>query len=472
MMFGSARRKGIGALTAAAMLLSTAAPLAADTLAGALTAAYNHSGLIEKNRATLRAADEDVAAAMAQLRPVIGWASNVRRSFGTRRTLPTAAAVDFGTTEASISLSAELVLYAGGRNKLAIDAAKESVLATRASLVSVEQQVLFRAVSAFMEVRRAQETVALRKNNVRVIRQEVRAAKDRFEVGEITRTDVSFAEARLSAAHSQLAGAEGQLVSAFEEYRAAVGHKPKSLTQPRSLPRLPRSVEVAKKQAVREHPDMLRTQHAVTASEIGVMIAQAATKPTVSLRSSLTGTDTFGNNSFSRAGVIELGASGPIYNGGALASAVRKAKAQRDSSRSDLHIISHDLRKNVGDAYVRLEVARASRAAFESQVRAATVAFRGVREEAKLGARTTLDVLDAEQELLDARASLISAQVDESIAAYAVLVSVGKLTAKDLQLKVPHFDPASYYNLVRKAPAAKSKQGKELDRVLRALGKN
>ncbi|MCT4556501.1 MAG: TolC family outer membrane protein [Pelagimonas sp.] len=461
------------AATASVIALSSAflaAQAAAESLADALTAAYNHSGLIDQNRATLRAADEDVAGAMAALRPVLRWSGNIRRSFGSsgaNKSLSVGNASDTVT----LGLTAEWVVYAGGRNALAVQSAKEAVLATRAGLVSIEQQVLLSAVSAFMEVRRALETVALRQNNVRVIRQEVRAAKDRFEVGEITRTDVALAEARLSAARSQLAGAQGALVSAQEAYARFVGHRPGKLTTPRSLPRLPNSVKQAKATSVRTHPDMLRVQHSVAAAELAVEIARGATKPSVSLRSTYGATENFNNRSFSRAGTVELNAGGPIYSGGALASAIRKAQAQRDSARAELHVLRHTLREGVGNAYVSLEVARASRAAFESQVRAATVAFRGVREEAKLGARTTLDVLDAEQELLDARASLISAQVDETLAAYRVLASIGQLTAENLHLNVPHFDPSEYYNLVKTAPAAVSKQGKDLDRVLRALGK-
>lgn len=470
----------------AAFLMTTAAPVWAETLAEALTSAYLNSGLLDQNRATLRAADEDVAQAMASLRPVLSWQGSVERSWGTGGSVQRVGAIPalgipgqemlvVGKTvdkTASLRLILEQVLYAGNRNRLGVDAAKEAVLATRSGLISIEQQVLFRAVSAFMEMRRAYESVALRENNVRVIRQEVRAARDRFEVGEITRTDVALAEARLSAAQSALAAAQGNLVAAQEEYIAVVGHKPGNLVSPRSLPTLPGDVDTAKARAVRQHPEMHRAQHQVAGAEIGVLIAEGAKQPTVSLSGSLNYSSDIGGRDFSRGGSIGVTAGGPIYSGGALASQVRQAKAQRDAARGNLHVIQRDVIQNVGNAYVQLRVARASRASFESQVRAATVAFRGVREEAKLGARTTLDVLDAEQELLDARNSLISSQVDEAVAAYAVLASMGLLTAEALQLDVPSFDPEAYYNMVKTAPAGVSRQGRELDRVLKALGKD
>ncbi|MGP6087910.1 TolC family outer membrane protein [Antarctobacter jejuensis] len=459
--------------------MSMMAPVSAETLGEALASAYLNSGLIEQNRATLRAADEGVAQALAELRPVVEWSANAQRTFGysgsysTNSRTGVTSFVKSGTSNdtANIELTASIVLYAGGRNRMGIDLAKESVLATRASLVAVEQQVLLRAVSAFMNIRRFAQTVSLRENNVRVISQELRAARDRFEVGEVTRTDVALAEARLAAARAALAAAQGDLILAGEEYLAAVGKKPRNLVNPRSMPKFPSSVAEAKKLALRQHPDLIAQQHTVTVREISILIAEGAKKPTVSLQGSYGLTETFNSEAFNRGGTIRLGAGGPIYAGGKLDSLVRQAIADRDAARGGLHRIYAEVEQNVGTAYGNLTVARANRASFEEQVRAATVAFQGVREEAKLGARTTLDVLDAEQELLDARASLVGAQVDESIASYQVLSALGLLTAESLHLDVPQFDPASYYNLVKTAPLQRSKQGAELDRVLRALGK-
>lgn len=479
-MISRIRRTCVRAAAGATLALSMSVPAWADTLAEALTSAYMHSGLLEQNRATLRAADEDVAIALADLRPVLSWAADIKRDFSFAGAYSTSAFTGVTTFNtggsithtASLSLIAEIVLYAGGRNRMGIDVAKEQVLATRASLVSVEQQVLFRAVAAFMNIRRFSETVSLRENNVRVIQQEVRAARDRFEVGEVTRTDVALAEARLAQARAAFAAAQGDLIVAGEEYLAAVGKKPRNLVNPRSLPSLPSGVADAKAQAVQRHPELIAQQHTVTALEIAILIAEAAKKPTVSLQGRYGVTDNLDNRAFNRGGSLTLGASGPIYSGGALDASVRKAVANRDSSRGRLHVVRHEIEQNVGNAYSNLRVARANRSSFEEQVRAATVAFRGVREEAKLGARTTLDVLDAEQELLDARASLISSQVDEAIASYQVLSALGLLTADALKLDVPQFDPSAYYNLVKSAPMKRSKQGAELDRVLRALGKD
>lgn len=452
--------------------LASATPAASETLADALVGAYNHSGLLEQNRAVLRAADEDVAVAISALRPVVTWSAGVARSYQrSRSAVPLSQIVSANATTASVEVSASLTIYDYGRNKMAVDVAKEAVLAARQALVSVEQQVLISAVSAFLEMRRAMETVALRENNVRLITQELRAANDRFDVGEVTRTDVALAEARLAAARSGLASAQGNLAIAVETYRAEVGRKPGALVQPGALPSIPGSVDKAKGLALKYHPDMLRAKIEVTIAELNVLRARAAMKPTVTLTGRLAANDDLTNRGFSTTGSVSLGASGTLYAGGRLSALLRQSMASRDAAIANLHVISHAIEQNVGNAYARLGVARASREASTRQVAASRVAFRGVREEATLGARTTLDVLDAEQELLDAQAQSISARVDEQVAVYTVLGTMGYLTAKRLKLGVQEFDPEGYYNMVHKAPTRNSKQGKELDRVLRALGK-
>ena len=457
--------------TAALLALAVPAAAAAETLAQALTAAYNHSGLLRQNRALLRAADEDVATAMAALRPIVSWSGDVVRTYYRTRTASSTNESIGAYTEASINLIAQITLYNGGQSKNSVEAAKETVLATRADLLSVEQQLLFRAASAFWEVKRSTQNVTLRQNNLRVIEEELRAARDRFELGETTRTDVSLAEARLAAARSELAAAVGQKSVDEEEYRAVIGHRPSNQVYPSGLPTMPGAVSEAERKAVLNHPSIIGLQHQIAASEIAILIAEGAKKPTVTLGGAYGVSDRFNSDVSESGGTVSLDLSGPIYSGGALSSAERQARANRDAVRSSLHDLTHDVRQAVANAYAQLNVARASREASESQVRASQLAFDGIREEATLGSRTTLDVLDAEQELLDARAALISAQVDESVAAYQVLFAVGDLTAAKLRLKVPHYDPSDYYNLVKNAPVSSSKQGQELDRVLRALGK-
>ncbi|WP_372675324.1 TolC family outer membrane protein [Aquicoccus sp.] len=468
------KRRFLTRLVAAAAF-ALAVPLvshAETTVIDSMAAAYRHNGLIEQNRALLRAADEDVAIAVSALRPILNWSADVTHSRG-RSFTPGAmtASRSSSDTEATIGLAAELLLYDFGRSKIGIDVQKESVLATRQALISAEQRVLLRAATAYLEVQRQNEFVQLRQNNVRVITEQLRAARDRFEVGEVTRTDVSLAEARLAGARAALSAAEGQLAQANEEFRAAVGRKPGSLSDLGRVPETAESVEAAKSVALRTHPEMLKVQHEVTAAELAILAAEAATKPRVRLTGRYGLTQSLDDNGFSNGGSVGVEIGGPIYQGGQLSALTRQAMAQRDQARAGLHVVRHDIALAVGNAWAGLRVARASRDASERQVRAAREAFRGVREEATLGARTTLDVLDAEQELLDAQTNRASAMVDEHVAAYNLLSAMGYLTVERLNLSVPRYDPTAYYNLVKDAPTNNSRQGRQLDKVLRSLGK-
>lgn len=477
-----------------AMAAAAAAPAGAETLADALILAYRNSNLLEQNRALLRAADEDVASAVAATRPAINFVlqtqyelSKLEQQQITQPRPVLYTTTNRSTLSASVSLTGEITLFDFGRNRAAIAAAKESVLATRQALVDVEQRVLLNAVQAYMNMIRATEIVALRQNNVRLITQELRAARDRFEVGEVTRTDVSLAEARLAAARAELAAAQGDLETARETYNVAVGQYPGALSRPPAPPMTARTESEAKAVAQRRHPQILQAQHEVQVAELNIARAEAAMKPRLTgqlgvtlgandqqqrvLRNGAsTSTGTIGSTISSSAG-IQL--SAPIYQGGALSAALRKAMAQRDASRSSLLQTTLTVGQNVGNAWAQVSVAQARLQASQRQVRAAQVAYEGFREEARLGARTTLDVLNAEQELLDARANRITAEIDQYVAIYTLLSAMGLLTVDHLDLGVVTYDPADYYNAVKDAPLREvSPQGERLDSVLRRLGKD
>lgn len=459
-----------GRLAAAALVLGTllSSPAAwAESLADTLVGAYRHSALIEQNRAVLRAADEDVAAAMASLRPVVQWAAahNFQQVDGAEG------------VSSSLEIAAQMTLFDWGRNQLAIDIAKEQVLATRESLVAVEQDVLLGAVRAFLDVRSAEQQVALQENSVTVLTRERQAAQDRFDVGEITSTDVALAEAQLAASRAARAAAQGQLEIARESYRAAVGRAPGRLDPPPPLPKRPASLESAQGTARGSHPAIRQSKRTVAAAELGVAAAAAERSPTITGSVGLSTTRSSGDSialgrttqdpSSLRAGIQ---ANQTLYSGGRLPAVHRRAMAQRDSARSALLNISRQVDESVAVAWANIDVARAQIGAIDEQISAAQQAYEGVREEAMLGARTTLDVLDAEQNLLQARADKITAEANLQLAHYQLLASMGLLTVEHLKLGIPTYDPSAYYNAVRNAPYT-STQGENLDRVLRAIGK-
>ncbi len=431
---------------------------AKDRLISAMVSAYETSGLLEQNRAVLRAADEDVATAASQLAPVVSWASSVSHSGSGSSSFDTSA---------DASLSANYTLYDGGKNSLGLEAAKFSVLATRSKLVNVEQNVLFEAVTAYLGVVRETENVALRKNNLSVIGEELRAANDRFEVGEITKTDVALAEARLAASNSALAVAKGSYKKAVASYVAAIGEKPNSLEYPNFAPEVPSSLESAIAIALTEHPSINELKHLVKVSEINSKIADLSTGFTISLGSSVS-FDEEGETS----GNLSITASGPIFSGGKLYSSSRKKIALNEQVLARLYSSKISIEQNVTNAFSSLQVAQAAKSAAKEQIRATEVALKGVKEEAILGARTTLDVLNAEKDLLDARMQLMSAKVDENLSLYRLLLQIGRLTAEYLNLPVPQYDVEKYYDLVKSSPASKMKNGRELDTILRSLAKD
>lgn len=450
------------------------APLkaAADNLTDAMIGAYRTSGLLDQNRALLRAADEDVAIALSGLRPLVQWTVDAAHNYNRGANQ---SGFFSETTRNTLSTQLQLtqLLYDGGATKLRTRAAQELVLATRQQLVSVEQQVLFNAVQAYVGVLQAQDIVALRQNNRRLLQEEQKAAQDRFEVGEVTRTDVALAESRVAAARASVTDAQGDLLTAKATYAQVVGRAPGAIAGQPSLPPQVMPLKKAQGIALRNQPTLLSQQHSVKAADILVQAFTRDLGPTVSLNARVgasedlnDGTGTSNNSS------LGINMTQDLYAGGRNAAQRRQSIARADAERGTLINVQRQVQQAVSAAYFDVESARASLISSNERIRAAQVAFDGIREEATLGARTTLDVLQAEQELLDAQTERVQARANQAIAAYQLLQAQGLLTAAHLGLPVEVYDPKLYYNLVKDAPAHVSKRGRDLDRVLKALRRN
>ncbi|WP_209509603.1 MULTISPECIES: TolC family outer membrane protein [unclassified Ruegeria] len=469
-MRGTATGKLVRALAATAGLAISVMPgrvAWADNITDAFIGAYNTSGLLEQNRALLRAADEDVAIALSALRPIINWTVQVSQDYTRSRTNNVVT-----TNEPSrffTGLTLGQLLYDGGASILGKQSAQETVLSTRQSLIDIEQQILIRAANAYLGVLLQEETVQIRQNNVEVSAEELRASNDRFEVGEVTRTDVALSEAQLASSQADLAVARGELSIAQAEYVNAVGKAPGRTAGQPSLPNLPRSEAEAISLAQRNHPAILSAQHQVRAFDLIVEQQRANLGPNVSLNADAGVTESYDNNDYINDATISLNFNQPIYAGGRLAANIRRAMATRDASRANLLNVQKNITQGVTDRYAAFQAASASLRASTERVRASQVAFDGIREEATLGARTTLDVLNAQQDLLDAQLAEVASRTERSRAAYQLLQAQGLLTAERLGLAVQIYDPTLYYNLVKNAPARVSKQSKDLDRVLKAL---
>ncbi|MGG7567225.1 TolC family outer membrane protein [Rhodovulum sp. DZ06] len=440
----------------ARLLLSGVAALAcqaagAETLADAMAKAVTNHPAMASSRAALRQADEGVVQERAAGLGTISGSLELGASTagGVNQGRGMALSNRLNGASAELGLIGRLPIYSGGQVRYGIAGAEQGVDAARASLGETEQAILLDAVTAYEDVRRDISSVQLARNNVRVINEQVRAARDRFEVGEVTRTDVSQAEARLAAARSNLANAVGALAASRQAYLAVVGELPDGLTNPPPIPPLPETLDAAIALALAEHPVMIRTRAQARAAEYAVKSAVGAGLPSVELEGRvrysnsglLGGGSTAGE---SNSASVTLTTTVPLWTGGAVASGVREAQAALAASTANIHAAARSIRQQTALSWAQLDVARASIRAANQQIRAAQIAFDGVREEATLGARTTLDVLDAEAELLSARVDLVRSRRDEYVAAYTLLSAIGKLTVRHLGLNVPGFDPESY----------------------------
>lgn len=468
---GLVRTLALGLLVLA-FLMPPSGRAEAQSLADALVAAYRNSDLLEQNRALLRASDEDVVQAQAALRPVVNFIAGATAS----RSAIDIAGVPITLTESqrrlNFALVAEMTLVDFGRGRLAVDFAREQVLSARAGLIVVEQQILLRAVQAFLGVVRARDDVALRRSNLELIREELRAARQRFELGDSTRTDIAIAEARLAAAESQLAAAKGDFEVAREDYRLAVGVYPNRMSEPPRLPRLPSTIDQAMNIARGNHPAITQAQHQVAAADLMVESARAGRLGAVrgELRAGIVGD----SNRSTRDVTGSINWQVPLYQGGRLNSSERQAVAQREAQRAALNQQVATVLQSVGSNWAQLEVARARLAASRQQIDAAETAYEAVRAEAELGSRTSLDVLNAEQELLDARSARIAASAGLQLAAYALLESTGQLTVEALNLGIPTYDVEAYGASLHRSGGARqpSEQGSRLDRILGRYGRD
>lgn len=460
-------KAGAIAISVTFCLGASGLPVSAQSLTDALISAYRNSSQMEIDRAALRGVDEGVAQAVAATRPSVSASLSGISAYSIPGAGSAFAGIESAAFYSTLSLSASLTLWDGGNTRLGISVARENVAASRANLMSTEQTVLLNAVVAFMDMHRDMQFLALAENNLEVLARQVQAAQDRYDVGEVRKTDVNLAEAAFAAAQASVAQAQGALEISREAYNIAVGVYPGRLQAPPPLPRLPATLVAAKDIAMRNHPAIHRAQHVAKTGELNVFRAEAAMKPKVTLSASASATTL---RSSSDSVSISLGASMPLYTGGALASAQRQAIALRQQSLASLQLVGKTVAQAVNLYWTQIEITKASIAAKHKQVRASRVALQGIREEASLGASTTLDILNAEQDLVSAESALVSAQHDQYVAVYSLLSAMGLLTVDHLRLGIKTYDVDANYKKVFNAPGP-TDRGKLLDKIFTRAGK-
>ncbi len=412
----------------------------------ALVAAYQTNPTLLAQRANLRAVNEGVPQELSNYRPFVSiesfaGAQHIDRngSDGSESTTP---------YQASVGLAQPL--YRGGRTVAGVARAESEVAAQRAVLRSVEQGVLLGAVTAYMDVWRDQAVLQLTINNEQVLARQLEASQDRFDVGELTRTDVAQSEARLARATAQRIEAEGNLTASRAVFQEVVGFLPGTLEAPPALEGLPPSERDVVGAARDDNPEVLSARFAEQAARHQIDVSRGQLLP----EAFLTGEARHSEETFSKDGETDLArglveVTVPLYQSGLVSSQVRESKQFAIQRSREIEESSRFAERVAIESWEDLETAQARGVSFQSEVRSSEIALEGVRQENAVGQRTILDVLDAEQELLDAQVNLTRARRDEIVASYEVLSAMGRLTARNLELDVELYDPLTDYRAVR-----------------------
>jgi len=439
----------IVALVAAA---GSAVPAGAETLTEAFAQAYQYNPQLLAQRAQLRATDESVPQALAGWRPTVQFTGSAGREIAETTNSVNGKGVTTTQylTPRTLDLNITEPVWTSGRTPALIRQAEHNVLSQRAQTVATEEQVLFSVAQAFLDVVRDQATVQLNINNEQVLRRQLEATNDQFRVGEVTRTDVAQAESRVALAVATRVQAEGNLQVSRSNYQRVVGHLPDRLAQPTERVNLPATRDEALALARAQNPNVIIADYSAKAAEDAVVATRAQLLPQVSVIGDLNKAEETliqGRNVNSASVIARM--TVPLYEAGSVYAQTRASK-QTVSQRRDL--LDDARRAAIQSATKDWETIQSGRAqvqSLQSTIRAAEIALEGVRQEAQVGSRTVLDVLNAEQELFTDRVNLVQAQHDLAVAEFDLAQQVGHLTAEELKLPVQPYDPKRHYYEVR-----------------------
>ena len=433
-------------------------PALADTIEAALVRAYQTNPQLNAQRAQVRSTDENVPQALSGYRPRVNLTASAGYQYtdtlatagGDQNTL-VKTVTNGANAPRSASLTVSQTLYNGQQTANRTRAAESQVSGAREALRVLEQGVLLSAATIYMDYLRDSAIVEVQKSNVRVLEQTLKQTRDRFNVGEVTRTDVAQSEAQLAAGKTQLLAAEATLTTTRANFRRIIGNEPQALAPGSPVDRfLPGTLPGAVDLSLVENPNVTAAMYGIDVNYLQVKINEGALLPTVTLAANVSQsyeqTMTF-YRQFGASAVAQLAV--PIYNGGAEYSLIRQSKENLAQQRLNLEQTRDSTRANTVTAWGQLVAGKASVASAQAQVTASEIALNGVREEAKAGQRTTLDVLNAQQALVNARVALVTAQHDRVVASYAVLTAVGRLSPQVLNLPTNVYDPSVHYQQVR-----------------------
>ncbi|MBB5745420.1 TolC family outer membrane protein [Brevundimonas variabilis] len=455
------RSRALATVALVALTAGMAAPVWADTLQEAIALAYRTNPTLLAQRAQQRALDESVPQARSGLRPTIDLSASASYTrtdseAGTRdldgdgvpETIPG------GVTESDnggVSVGLAQNVWTAGRVGRQINVAEANVLAGRENLRSIEQQVLASVIQTYVDVQRDMEILRIRQENIAVLRRQLEESSARFEVGEITRTDVAQSESRLAQSEADLASAQAQLSVSRAAYSAVVGQAPADMEVPPPLPGVPTDFEAAMDIGLVENPNVRAAQYQLQAAEAQVAAARSEYLPSARLTASYGGSDELSGFNPGARTSFQAGASisVPLFTGGLNQSRVAQALERANAAQIGVEGERRNVLQDVSSAFAQVVSARATVAAGNEAVRAATVAAEGVRQEAQVGLRTTLDVLNQELELRASQVTLISARRNEYVAQAQLLAAMGRLEGGDLVPGIEQYDPEANYKVVR-----------------------
>lgn len=434
----------------ALMAIGGGTPALAESLSDALALAYANNPTLEAQRAQLRATDEEIAKALSGWRPTVTVTGSAGYLSQENTVAGTGVKVNTDLNPWAVGIQGSQPIYRGGRTVAETKAADNQIQAGRAQLRSTEQQILLAVVQAYVGVTTNQGLVELNQKNVQVLQRELDASRDRFRVGELTRTDVAQSEARLADAQAQLRTAEADLSAARQNYERVVGAAPGTLDPLPPQPALPPSAEEARAIALAENPDLIAARFAEQAARDGIDIAFSSLLPQVSLVGSLSHSqDQTASVEKTNQASIEVQVSVPLYQSGAEYATIRQNQQTASQRLSQVTEAQRSVTEAASNAFNQLQAARGVITSQQQAVNANTLALEGVRQEAAVGSRTVLDVLNAERELLNSRVSLVRAQGTEYTAAFGLLSSVGRLSAENLSITGDRYDPTKHYDATR-----------------------
>lgn len=440
---------GVAILGAVAM---APANVRAETLEEVLALAYSTNPSLLARRAQLRATDEGVPQALSKWRPTVTFTEEVGRGKyeSNSYTGTSAYGRESGRTSDVKTLSVTQYLYRGGKTVAGTKKAEADVLAGRADLLSKEQTVLLSAATAYLDVVRDEAVLKLNINNEQVLRRQLEAAQERFRVGEITRTDVSQAEARLAGATAERAAAEGAVQTSRAKFISVVGRSPETPEPLKSPIQLPANYDEIKATALAKNPTVVYSDWVAQSAKDSIDLAAGDLLPSVTLNGEASrslSASTQGSESETLEATIKL--SVPLYEGGDYYSKLRESKHTFGRRKIEADQARRDALETATKGWEELQASRARIASIEAQIRASELALAGVEEEAKVGSRTVLDVLDSEQELFVARVNLVRAQRDQQVSAFTLKSALGEMTAEALALNVDLYDPRKNFDDVR-----------------------